>query len=111
MFLSIADTHSLIDDAADTPAHCWCFWHDRCTAPSSWCSGTGDENTAEQVQSDGAGSPVSVSPTPAAHHTTSEQRNRRDREGIDGVSGHQLSFHMTPSQAIRRINNNISHQQ
>ncbi|PWV21217.1 hypothetical protein C3747_3g778 [Trypanosoma cruzi] len=32
--------HPLID-AADTPAHCWCFWHDCRTAPSSWCSGTG----------------------------------------------------------------------
>ncbi|ESS64442.1 hypothetical protein TCDM_07501 [Trypanosoma cruzi Dm28c] len=52
-------THPLID-AADTAAHCWCFLHDRCTAPSSWWNGTGDENTADQVQSDGAGSPVSV---------------------------------------------------
>ncbi|KAF8281788.1 hypothetical protein TcYC6_0008230 [Trypanosoma cruzi] len=64
-FLSLADTHPLID-AAGTAAHCWCFWHDCCTAPSIWCSGTGDENTAEQFHSDGAGSPVSVSPTPAA---------------------------------------------
>ncbi|PWV14419.1 hypothetical protein C3747_36g295 [Trypanosoma cruzi] len=57
--------HPLID-AADTPAHCWCFWHDCRTAPSSWWNGTGDENTAEQFQSDGAGSPVSVSPNAAA---------------------------------------------
>ncbi|PWV06184.1 hypothetical protein C3747_118g148 [Trypanosoma cruzi] len=59
-------THSLID-AADTPAHCCCFLHDCCTAPSSWCSGTGDENAADQFQSDGAGTPVSVPPTPATH--------------------------------------------
>ncbi|PWU89183.1 hypothetical protein C4B63_62g1 [Trypanosoma cruzi] len=58
--------HPLID-AADTAAHCWCFLHDCYTAPSSWCSETGDENTADQVQSDGAGSPVSVSLTTTAH--------------------------------------------
>ncbi|RNC44280.1 hypothetical protein TcCL_NonESM05959, partial [Trypanosoma cruzi] len=45
-------THPLIDAAG--------------TAPSSWCTGTGDENTADQVRSDGAGSPVSIPPTPAA---------------------------------------------
>ncbi|RNC53865.1 trans-sialidase [Trypanosoma cruzi] len=69
MFLSIAETHPLID-AAGTATHCWCFWHDRCTAPSIWCSGTGDENTAEQFQSVGAVRPVSVPPTPAASRET-----------------------------------------
>ncbi|EAN88762.1 hypothetical protein, conserved [Trypanosoma cruzi] len=33
-------THPLID-AADTPAHCWCFWHDRCTAPAAGAVGMG----------------------------------------------------------------------
>ncbi|KAF5219117.1 hypothetical protein ECC02_007893 [Trypanosoma cruzi] len=61
--------HPLID-AAGIAAHCWCFWYDRCTAPSSWWNGTGDENTAEQVQSDGAVRPVSVPPTPAASRET-----------------------------------------
>ncbi|PWU90116.1 hypothetical protein C4B63_53g211 [Trypanosoma cruzi] len=59
-------THPLID-AADTPAHCWCFLHDCRTAPSSWWNGTGDENMADQVQSVGAGSPVSVPLTTTAH--------------------------------------------
>ncbi|ESS54956.1 hypothetical protein TCDM_13609 [Trypanosoma cruzi Dm28c] len=73
-------THPLID-AAGTAAHCWCFLHDCCTAPSSWCSGTGDEITAEQVQSDGAGSPVGVSPNPTAypHHRRAQKSTGQGR--------------------------------
>ncbi|RNF00840.1 hypothetical protein TcG_12010 [Trypanosoma cruzi] len=33
-------TNPLID-AAGTPAHCWCFWHDRCTAPAAGAVGLG----------------------------------------------------------------------
>ncbi|KAF8306642.1 hypothetical protein TcBrA4_0022370 [Trypanosoma cruzi] len=101
--------HPLID-AADTPAHCWCFLHDCCTAPSSWWNGTGEENMTDQVQSVGAGSPVNVPPTKATH-TTSEHRNRRDREGIDGVSGHQFSFHIICRETTVGISNNTIHQQ
>ncbi|EAN96784.1 hypothetical protein C3747_36g344 [Trypanosoma cruzi] len=84
-------THPLID-AADTAAHCWYFWDDRCTAPSSWCSGNGDENTADQVQSDGAGSPVSVPPTPAASTEidgAGEESN--DCQGSNSFSHHSQS--------------------
>ncbi|RNC33062.1 hypothetical protein TcCL_Unassigned04272, partial [Trypanosoma cruzi] len=43
--------------------------------------------------------------------SSGEHRNRRDREGIDEVSGHQLSFNITPGQTTGRINDNIIHQQ
>ncbi|RNF01053.1 hypothetical protein TcG_11549 [Trypanosoma cruzi] len=64
-----------------TPAHCYCFWLDCCIAPSSWCSGTGDENTVDEVQSDGAGGPVSVSSTPAnhPHHQQAQKWTRQER--------------------------------
>ncbi|PWV08161.1 hypothetical protein C3747_93g143 [Trypanosoma cruzi] len=104
------DTHPLID-AADTPAHCWCFWHDCCTAPTAGAVGLGTRTRQTKLSQMVLGA-LSASCRPQRPtHTTSEHRIRRDREGIDGVSGHQLSFHITPSQTTRRIHNNISHQQ
>ncbi|RNC53760.1 trans-sialidase [Trypanosoma cruzi] len=110
MFLSLADTHPLVD-AADTPAHCWCFWHDRCTAPAAGAVGLGTRTRrtkfSQMVLAALSASRLPQRPT----HTTSEHRNRRDREGIDGVSGHQLSSDIICSQTTGIIYNNISHQQ
>ncbi|RNC58703.1 hypothetical protein TcCL_ESM03630 [Trypanosoma cruzi] len=63
------------------PAHCWCFWLDCCTAPSSGCSGSGDDNTVDEVHSNGAGGPVSVSSTPATypHHRRAQTWTRQGR--------------------------------
>ncbi|PBJ78568.1 hypothetical protein BCY84_04298 [Trypanosoma cruzi cruzi] len=74
-------THPLID-AAGTPAHCWCFWHDRCTAPAAGAVGLGtrtQQNKFSQLVLEAlSASRLTQRPT----HTTGEHRNRRDRRGI-----------------------------
>ncbi|KAF8301406.1 hypothetical protein TcBrA4_0051510 [Trypanosoma cruzi] len=85
-------------------------WHDRCTAPAAGAVGLGTR-TQQTKFSQLVLAALSASrrlqlPT----HTTGEHRNRRDREGIDGVSGHQFSFNITPGQATVGINDNTIHQ-
>ncbi|RNF04630.1 hypothetical protein TcG_10894 [Trypanosoma cruzi] len=110
MFLSISNTHPLID-AADTAAHCWCFWDDRCTAPAAGAVGLGTR-TQQNKFSQLVLAALSASRLPQLPtHTTGEHRNRRDREGINGVSGHQFSFNITPGQVTVGISNNTIHQQ
>ncbi|RNF17234.1 hypothetical protein TcG_05770 [Trypanosoma cruzi] len=96
--LSIAGTHPLID-AADTAAHCWCFLDDCCTAPAAGTVGLGTRTQqtkfSQLVLAALSASRLTQRPT----HTTDEHRNRRDREGINGVSEHQLSSDFTSSQA------------
>ncbi|KAF8277648.1 hypothetical protein TcBrA4_0110490 [Trypanosoma cruzi] len=110
MHVSVDCGHTPMIDAAGTAAHCWCFWHDCCTAPAAGGMGLGTRTQQNKFNQMVLAALSTSRLTQRPTHTT-EHRNRRDREGIDGVSGHQFSFLITPGQATVGINDNTIHQQ
>ncbi|PWV06147.1 hypothetical protein C3747_119g76 [Trypanosoma cruzi] len=94
------------NDVADTPAHCWCFWHDCRTAPTAGAVGLGT-STRRTKFSQMLLAALSASRLPQPHHQRTHTWTGQRRLQRSVRTPVVLTHHLQPNN--RKNYNNSRH--